>query len=84
MLIQRVGPLFCGVQRSVMTRLSVEKGLLKHEAVIWSRSTMDIMGDAPSNTRFIFLSVPPVLRDRHENVTLIDQPPQNRQTCEQP
>jgi hypothetical protein len=75
MLIQRVSPLFCGVQRSVMTRLSLKERLLKHAAVIWSRATMDIMGGAPTNTRFIFLSMSPELIERHGNVTIIQLTP---------
>jgi hypothetical protein len=38
----------------MMTRLSRKELSLKHAAVIWSRTTMDVMECAPTNTRFIF------------------------------
>jgi hypothetical protein len=71
MLIQRASPLFCGVQRSMMTHLSLKERLFKHGAVIWPRATMDRMGGVPTNTRFIFLSVSLELIEGHGNVTII-------------
>jgi hypothetical protein len=75
MLIERAGPLFRGVQRSVMTRLSLKERLLKHAAVIWLRATIDIIGGTPTNTRFNFLSVSPELTETHGNVTIIRSTP---------